>query len=226
MCRVLFGVTSSPFMLSVALIKHLKKYRNADSEFFTKILDSSHVDDLNSGVNSRMDAYEFYCKRKDRLSDASFNLRKFQSNDAELEELIKNHYDEENEVLDENKTKVLGINWDKACDFLNFDFEDIKSKFQFKIVTKRKVLQALASVFDPLGLINSIIVKLKVYFQKLCISKTEWDTPLDEKLLHEWNLIVSEFDDINAIFIDRNYCYQDESDPFHKVQMHGFCDVS
>ena len=162
---------------------------------------------------------------KDRLSDASFNLRKFQSNDTELEELIKNHYDGENEVLDEKKTKVLGINWDKARDFLYFDFEDIKSKFQFKIVTKRKVLQALASVFDPLGLINPIIVKLKVYFQKLCISKIEWDTPLDEKLLHEWNLIVSEFDDINAIFIDRNYCYQDESDPFHKVQMHGFCDA-
>ena len=44
--RVLFGVTSSPFLLSATLIKHINSFLQIDPEFVRKILDSLHVDDL------------------------------------------------------------------------------------------------------------------------------------------------------------------------------------
>ena len=85
LCRVLFGVASSPFLLSATLIEHAERYRNVDPEFVEKLLNSLHVDDLTSGANSVEEAFEFYEKSKERLSEGGFNLRKFKSNSKELE---------------------------------------------------------------------------------------------------------------------------------------------
>ncbi|XP_065678959.1 uncharacterized protein LOC136093693 [Hydra vulgaris] len=51
-CRVLFGVTSSPFLLSATLITHAEKYPSDDPIFVNKLMNSLHVDDLNSGADS------------------------------------------------------------------------------------------------------------------------------------------------------------------------------
>ena len=39
------------------------------------------------------------------------------------------------------------------------------------VIIKRSIIQFLASIYDPLGLINPLIVKLKVLFQDMCIEK-------------------------------------------------------
>ena len=65
LCRVLFGVASSPFLLSATLIEHAEQYRNVDPEFVEKLLNSLHVDDLTSGTNSVEEAFEFYEKSKE-----------------------------------------------------------------------------------------------------------------------------------------------------------------
>ena len=51
-CRLLFGVTSSPSILSATLEKHINSYQNTDPYFTTKILKSLHVDDLNTGTDT------------------------------------------------------------------------------------------------------------------------------------------------------------------------------
>ena len=77
LCRVLFGVASSPFLLTATLIKHALLFEKVDPEFVYKLLESLHVDDLLSGANELNDAFEFYIKCKERLKQAGFNLRKF-----------------------------------------------------------------------------------------------------------------------------------------------------
>ena len=86
--RVLFGLTCSPFLLTSVLRKLIDSYRSIDPDFVDQFINSLHVDDLNSGANSDTEAYEFYQKCKDRLADASFTLRKFQSNSRNLD---RNH---------------------------------------------------------------------------------------------------------------------------------------
>ena len=85
----------------------------------------------------------------------------------------------------EKETKVLGLTWNKKEDNLCFYFDEIRSKFT-KNPTKREVIHAVASIYDPLGLINPIVVKLKTFFQKVCLEKIDWDDYLNEELQKEW----------------------------------------
>ncbi|XP_057290885.1 uncharacterized protein LOC130613578 [Hydractinia symbiolongicarpus] len=227
-CRVLFGLTASPFLLNATLLKHIKNSDDIDPKFTERFLNSLHVDDLNGGSKNVDEGFTFYCKVKDRLAEASFNMRKFQSNASKLEALVNERYKGPLEVNHEgNTTKVLGLQWLKDSDKIGFNFEEIKQKFHAKPdTTKRNVLQAIASIFKPLGLINPIIVKMKTYFQDLCIQNVKWDSPLSEEHLKIWSGIVQELHEVPSIQVDRNYCYNDENDPYKSVQLHGFSDAS
>ena len=167
-CRVLFGVTSSPFLLAATLNNHISKYENIDPLFVSKLLNSLHVDDINTGCNNVNQGLEFYKKAKHCLQKGGFNLRKFKSNCKELEKLVYEKFPDDETYSSENK--VLGILWDKQSDQLIFDFNDIRSKFIEK-PTKRSIIQSLASIYDPLGLIAPFIVKMKILFQDICVKK-------------------------------------------------------
>ncbi|XP_057312282.1 uncharacterized protein LOC130653787 [Hydractinia symbiolongicarpus] len=227
-CRVLFGLTASLFLLNATFSKNIKNYDDIDPKFTERFLNSLHVDDLNGGSTNVDEGFTFYCKVKDRLAEASFNMCKFQSNAPKLEALVNERYKGPLEVNHEgNTTKVLGLQWLKDSDKIGFNFKKIKQKFHAKPdTTKRNVLQAIASIFDPLGLINPVIVKMKTFFQDLCIKNVKWDSPLSAEHLEIWSGIVQELHEVPSIQIDRNYCYNDENDPYKSVQLHGFSDAS
>ena len=48
-CRVVFGVTSSPFLLNATIKQHLSRYARRDSDIARKLLKSLYVDDLSGG---------------------------------------------------------------------------------------------------------------------------------------------------------------------------------
>ena len=225
LCRVLFGVTSSSFLLTATLIHHVSKYLEIDAEFVEKILLCLHVDDLDAGADSVSEGFQFYNKCKERLAEASFNLRKFQSNSAELESLVTERYGENDNPVIEKETKVLGLTWNKKEDNLCFYFDEIRSKFT-ENPTKREVIHAVASIYDPLGLINPIVVKLKTFFQKVCLEKIDWDDYLNEELQKEWLCILHELSQVHCLKFERNYCFKNISDPFINIQIHGFSDAS
>ena len=87
-CRVVFGVSSSPFLLSATLRHHLQTYIQ-DQEFVNKVLEELYVDDFNSGEDSVKEGFKLYRKIKTRLEEASFRLRKWSSKRAELMKMIR-----------------------------------------------------------------------------------------------------------------------------------------
>ena len=128
-------------------------------------MNSLHADDLTPGCNIVNQGLEFYEKAKKCLSKGGFNLRKFKSNCEELEKLVcEKCFDDETYS---NENKVLGILWDKQTGQLMFDFNDIRSKF-IEEPTKRSIIQSLASIYDPLGPIAPVVVKMKILFQDMC----------------------------------------------------------
>ena len=213
LCRVLFGVTSSSFLLTATLITHAEKYRLADPVFVENLLRSLHVEDLISGANSLSEVLGFFLKCKQHLAEASFNLRKFESNSQQLA------VDGNNHVF---ITKVLGLVWNKDTDDLLFSFTNIAQSVK-DTPTKREVLQFLASLFDPLGLLNPVIVKVKILFQLICIQHIRWDKKIDGELLEVWKLIIQDLG-THVIAIPRLYV-----SGLHSVisyELIGFSDAS
>ena len=83
--RVVFGVSSSPFLLNATIRHHLEKYSVAQPDLVNKLLKSTYVDDVVTGAESEEAAYELYKASKELLKSAGFNLRKFTSISQSLE---------------------------------------------------------------------------------------------------------------------------------------------
>ena len=87
--RVIFGVSSSPFLLNATIKHHIEQYKEADPEFVEKFLRSIYVDDLSSGAPEIDAAYELYLKSKLRPAEGGFNLRKLVSSCPKLTNRIQ-----------------------------------------------------------------------------------------------------------------------------------------
>ena len=74
--RVVFGVTSSPFLLNATLLKHITSYEREDREFVNRMLRSLNVDDLSLSLEDVDKTYELYLKSRERMAQGGFTLRK------------------------------------------------------------------------------------------------------------------------------------------------------
>lgn len=92
--RVVFGVTSSPFLLNATVKHHVERYEDDDPEFFETFLRSIYVDDLSTGGDTDEEAFQLYIKSKVRLAEGGFNLRKFVTNSSDLRDRIERNESE------------------------------------------------------------------------------------------------------------------------------------
>ena len=170
--RVIFGVTSSQFLLNGIVQAHGSKYEKINPEFARKVKNHFYVDYLNTGVYSTEEGFDFYKKMKIRFLEANFNVRKWRTNDEDLCKLI-NLYEknegvnsgvEMNNVSSIKNHKVLGLCWDHKKDIISLKINEVFK--EVIIPTKRNILSVIASVYDPLGYLQPILIKLKILFQK------------------------------------------------------------
>ena len=129
--RVVFGVSSSPFLLNATVRYHLESHVDTHQELVERIQRSIYVDDIVSGSTSEEEAYTVYSESKKLLKTAGFNLRKFASNSASLqlkvlqeeaspqtvlgeEETFTQAILGDSQTLQENELKVLGVKWNTS----------------------------------------------------------------------------------------------------------------
>ena len=49
--------------------------------------------------------------------------------------------------------------------------------------TKRNYLKWIATLFDPLGMLSTFVIRAKVLMQEIWVCSLDWDDPLPEELL-------------------------------------------
>ena len=246
--RVVFGVSSSPFLLNATINHHMETYRNADPSFVDKFLSSIYVDDVSLGSNDVASTYKLYLKSKSRLAEAGFNLRKFVTNSDELRHRISTNEclsDEQHtpkKVSEEDQSyakeslgsksdqaqgrhKILGIQWDYTQDRLCFDVGEISHHMKKSEPTKRNVVGMATRFFDPLGIVAPVTIQFKMFFQQLCEAGVNWDDQLTGELLIKWNQLCTSLQEAEALVVPR--CYLDGlADSPRSAQLVGFCDAS
>ncbi|VDN95758.1 unnamed protein product [Brugia pahangi] len=134
--RILFGIISSPFLLSATLNYHLE---NHVSELAAEIKKNLYVDNVIVSSNGTQDALEKYAEMKSIFNEASMNLREFLSNDEEFYAELP----QQDRAIRKN-TKILGISWNPCQDVIQIKLNPWNDRER----TKRTILQFILDEQD------------------------------------------------------------------------------
>ena len=169
-CRVIFGANCSQYLLNSVIRFHTSKYKNVNKGFSVKVAKSFYLDDFNSTTQDISKGLEIYKKIKLRFLDASFTVRKWKTNNPDLQNYLnkmENQFLPTSAVQASNKVKVLRIVWGTKSDYLVFSFEKLIKSFNNTIPTKRKILSLIAKLYYRLDSTHNyktkVIVSRSVY---------------------------------------------------------------
>ena len=208
------------------------------------------VDDIVSGAHSEQQAYQLYLDAKELFRRGGFNLRKFVTNSASLQQMINQQEglpvtsNAPLSVSYSNKTytkatlgtaqpmqtgeqRILGVHWDVSRDQLHFGFDNIARLATELEPTKRHLVSIVGRFYDPMGLLSPIVIRFKMFFQELCTRRLEWDQTLTGDLLHQWNTLTSELQYSPTMSMPRciwNGVHGEEDGS--TCTLYGFCDAS
>ena len=162
--RLVFGLNQSPFILEGTLKTHFEKYENMYLELIRKIRDDMYVDDLVTGGERLQEVEKIKSHAIELFEKGGFKLHKWHSNEPNLETNNLSSQKELNFAKEHlgtkaNKTKILGLNWDKQRDTFIVEIPTESQR-----LTKRNVLKTLASIYDPLGFISPMLLIGKILF--------------------------------------------------------------
>ena len=175
-----------------------------------------YVDDNINGDGSYETTFELYKTSVAYMKDPGFELRKFHTNDPNVQTAIKKT--EKFQPLEDN-LKVLGIDWHKLNDSFIIDLNKIHEAGIELPTTKRNVLKIIASIYDQIGSISPVVVLFKILFQKISLLKCEWDSDLNPGLASEWKKILNSLKEI-TFTVPRFYFHYFNSKPF-LIYMHS-----
>ena len=154
--RVLFGLNCSPALLAQTIQHHLSL---SNTEVSKQIREGLYVDNVITGVQNAQQGERFYKEAKALFQAASMNLREWTSNSKELMSKIPSKDKAKPVVM-----KILGLQWDTSTDTLS-----VRGPTSIQVdsaTTKRQLLAATATVFDPLGYFTPCTIQARVNLQK------------------------------------------------------------
>lgn len=122
-------------------------------------------------------------------------------------------------ISDSDSTKALGISWTPSEDALKFKIDTFVMVLR---ATKRNILSLTSKLFDPFGLLSSIVIRGKIPLQELWLNKLDWDESIPQQLETEWNKLKETLSRMEEISIPR-YVF---NNPMSPIQLHGFADAS
>ena len=207
--KLVFGLRPSPAILGARILHHLEIQRKSDPRLIELLEKSFYVDDLLTGEDNDQMAFTIYKRAKKLMSEGGFNLRNWKTNSQQLQETINKEVsvtksNSPNVSKDNNKTavqsstqdsncntssdddifvKVLGMNWNTHSDEVIFNIFELTEYANSLPLTKRSILKFTSKIYDPMGFISPVTVKMKVLFQEMCIDKTNWDSELKGETL-------------------------------------------
>ncbi|XP_055589857.1 uncharacterized protein LOC129742036 [Uranotaenia lowii] len=229
---VTYGTKPAPF-LATRTLQWLAEDEQHTYPLAAKALrEDTYMDDVISGADTVEEATILRKQLVDLTACGGFRLRKHASNC--LEALVGLSDDdlairiEKGIILDPDPSvNTLGLTWLPITDELRFRFE-IPAIESNDILTKRRVLSIIATLFDPLGLIGATIVKAKIFMQLLWTLKNNqdeclgWDEPLPSTVGEEWKWFHSQLPLLNQLRINRCVIIPNAVN----VEIHCFSDAS
>ena len=202
---ILFGYVASPFILNYVL-RHHSQY--AESEFLKQTLNKKfYVDNMVVTSNSKEKLSQLAGEIENSLSSVGIAMQEWITNDVQLTEITK---------AEMCLSKVLGYKYDPTNDEMSFKIRCLNTSAN----TNRSVMSSAASIFDPLGLINPLMLSVKLFIRKLHLSKLGYDEEFGSGLRSEWLSLCLKFNSSEELKFSR-FAYSEG-----KIDLIVFCDAS
>ena len=220
----LFGAKSSPACATFGLRYLAEKYGNQSTAQHW-IANNFYVDDGLASTDTVEAAARLVKSSVSFCKESNIHLHKFVSNNPELLETIPESekiYCNRVNLLDSQDSihRTLGIQWNTSSDQFTY-----KLDVQPNEMTRRGILSAIASTFDPLGIISPILIAGKVILQQCCKVNLGWVDSLPPELLKQWNHWKDLLTKTEAFSFPR--CYKPPGfGHVVKAELHSFSDAS
>ncbi|XP_017797043.1 PREDICTED: uncharacterized protein LOC108578262, partial [Habropoda laboriosa] len=215
---VTYGTASASFLATRVLKQIGLDHAHAFPAASRAIVNDFYVDDLLTGCETISNAIKIRKDLTEILARAGFSLRKWASNDSETLGSQHPHQESIEIRAADQDPKTLGLLWMTRTDDLRYSI----GKQSSGRTTKRTVLSEIAQIFDPLGLIGSIVTKAKLFMQSLWQLKINWDETLPQDLHTQWSAFREELQTISSISISRHVISHDSD----RIELHAFSDAS
>ncbi|XP_049871777.1 uncharacterized protein LOC126370796 [Pectinophora gossypiella] len=206
--RVVFGVTSSPFLLVATINHHLDNCAEPYKETAMKLKKSFYVDNCVTSLESEQELEKFISESKKVMLDGMFDLRGWITSPVIVDHNVEN-------------TSILGVIWNIKNDTLqcNANLKNIDMK-----LSKRSLLSIAQRVFDPIGVTCPTTIVPKMIMQRAWCRKLSWDEKLPGDLAKDFKKWLEQAHVINDCIIPRRLTSMPIKDC--ETSLHVFCDAS
>ncbi|XP_055604089.1 uncharacterized protein LOC129752328 [Uranotaenia lowii] len=209
---VTYGTKPAPF-LATHTLKELALDEGERFPLASKVFsEDTYMDDVVSGAEDANAALELRIQLDKAARAGGFRLRKFASNCLEVLQGLPQESVAIKEASDgsdiDPSMKVLGLTWLPKSDVFMYHF-NIPEIPKSTVLTKRKVLSVIATLFDPLGLLGAAITTAKIFMQQLWTlrnnddQRLDWDQPLPPTVGEDWLKYYEQLGSLNEIRIER-----------------------
>ncbi|EGT57798.1 hypothetical protein CAEBREN_32863 [Caenorhabditis brenneri] len=208
--RLPFGVSSSPFLLAVTILRYLEINENSLNE---RIKENLYVDNVILTSNDEEDIKECYKQSKAIFNLMHMNLRDYLSNSPSVMGEVA-----EQDRHPDHVCKLLGHQWNSTSDTIIVKI----AKPPKGVPTKKQLVAFSARNYDPSGIITPIIVPVKQLISSMWSRDIKWKEKIPEDLVPAWNAIKEQFTDTTYSIprqLTTNY-------DFSSAQLIVFCDAS
>ena len=210
----IFGATSSPGCANFALRRTSLDH---GTEFGSRTVDAVnenfYVDDLLCSEDTTEDALTADIEKL--CAKGGFNLTKFLAPDSDV---LKGIPEEKRVKRDGSGAieRALGVYWNLEKDIFIF-----RLTLKDTPLTRRGVLSAISSIFDPLGIAGPFVKKI---LQSITNERSDWDELLSDTQRMAWERWRKDISQLENVSIRR--CYKQSASTVASTSLHCFFDAS
>lgn len=215
-----FGLASASFLAIRTIHQLAEDERHRFPKAAASLKKRLYVDDYIDGAQTIEETISLRDDVIGILKAGGFNLRQCASNSPQVLEGLpdcsvnKQLQDKSNPTL-----KTLGMQWNSKQDKLIYTVKPIPLSTP---VTKRVIFSEISKIFDPLGLLNPVLLNIKLLMQEIWKLNLNWDESLPLDIYTKWAVFVSQLPILNDISFERKVLHNNSTN----IQLHGFCDAS
>ncbi|XP_066254642.1 uncharacterized protein [Euwallacea similis] len=222
LATVAYGTNCAPFLSTRCLQEITVKNQDQYPLARNALLNHCYVDDILFSSNDLNNLLEDHSQLTSYLGTAHIKLHKWNSNSTEFLKIIAEENSNPNYVLmpeGSSSNKVLGLSWNPNIDNFSIIIPEIKIKETY---TKREVLATIASIYDPIEIINPMVVSAKLIIQEIWKDNCGCDDIMSQTILAKWKAFLSTISSLSKLSIPRHAFHNDR---MRRVEIHEFSDA-